>query len=118
MDDYINTDVGHWTEAATRLLPRGEGYWIGIKGRAHTFLINRKPVATARCMRQRPIIWSARIEGFEWKITDDMPAARFRRVPGGRTVTHSPVKGFPTLAQAKKAIESVVTTMPKSASIA
>ena len=107
----IDTNLGHWTEGALRNLPTEQGVWNGIKGRAYTYAVGHKILGTVRRMLNN-IGWTARVDGFEWKITEDMGAARFLKIPGN-TVTHVPVKLFVSSGAAKTEVESILANRPE-----
>lgn len=111
---WTDVDGGRWNANALRLLPGGTGQtytWFGLPGRACSLWVSGREVATIR--KAQPKLWLARIEGFEWIITPDMPVARFQALPSTSPLTHTPVKGFETEAKARKAIEAVVLAKPK-----
>lgn len=52
--------------------------------------------------------WQLRVPGHQWKITPDMPIARFQRVPGGSALTETPVKSFASWQACAREIENIL----------
>lgn len=73
-------------------------------GSGASFVRNGKVIATARYANRQ---WLLRIPGHQWTITPDMPTARFQKVPGGKALTHTPVKGFTSWQACAKEIERI-----------
>lgn len=66
-----------------------------------------KVIATAKRGQGRQ--WILRVPGHQWEITPDMPISRFQKIPGGKALTQSPVKGFKSLAACVKEVDRLTT---------
>jgi hypothetical protein len=95
---------GEWNENGAALIPRGAITW-------HDFTSKRSAVGTidgvvvARIRFVRHALYQMRVEGWQWRVTDDMPLNRFNSIPGNK-VLFTPVKSFTSMSSAKK--EAVV----------
>ena len=106
----IDSDLGRWHEVALCQFPQEDRHWAGFAKRGFVLIADtNKVIATIRRTGQQ---WLARVNGFEWKITTDMPAARFLEIPSSSVVTHTPVKAFPTSAKAIKEIDQIIKAKP------
>lgn len=77
---------------------------VHLGGIGASFVRDGKVVGTARGHGNK---WALRIPGHLWKVTPDMPTARFNALPGGK-ITHVPVKGFKSWQACADEIERVV----------
>ena len=103
----MSAPAGRWNPAAQRRAAAAlAGGWHTALGRACVLMSGRATIAQAR--KTAPRLWLLRVEGWEWEIQSDMPAARFRSLPGGISFTHTPVKGFPTMQAAQKEADAIV----------
>ncbi len=83
------------------------GFTILIGSIGASFVREGKVVASARRAQR---LWLLQIPGHQWEITPDMPIARFQKLPGGATLTRTPVKGFPSYQACVIEIERLEAT--------
>lgn len=112
MSEFLFTDEGRWTPAAVRKRRSliAAATWLNMPGRSWTLHNGNTILAT---MRRRPAgghpVWMVRVEGHEYLVKPDMPAAK----NGWPVGTYITVKAFPTAATAKREILRVLRTMPE-----
>ncbi len=108
---------GRWNPTAQRRAAEVAAMWIGErrplwhtvpKRGAALIAPSRRTIAAARNSGPAGARWFLRIEGFEWKVTPDMPTARFRTLGGALSIPYTPVKAFPTLRAAQREAEAIV----------
>lgn len=82
--------------------------WHTVPKRGSALVFGRASVAVARSSGPAGARWLLRIEGFEWKVTEDMPTARFRTLGGALSIPYTPVKAFRTLKAAQAEAQAII----------
>lgn len=100
---------GRWNPTAKRRAAGAQGAsWHTLAGRGSALMHGNIALAAARNSGPAGARWFLRIEGFEWKVTEDMPTARFRTLGGALSIPYTPVKAFRTMGAAQREAETII----------
>lgn len=89
---------GRWLDTATVAnTPTGKIAWYSVPRRGSAAMVGARCVGKVRWLPAAKQ-WHATLEGWVWKVTDDMGAARFG-------LKETPVRGFKSRIEAQEAIE-------------
>lgn len=96
----ITCNLGVWEDNAQRVIPQGSLEWRSIPRRVYTASVGGKPLATIRrALYQK--VWIASMPGFLW----DVQGERGSSTTNFLKIKTSPVRGFPSSAEARSAVE-------------
>ncbi len=102
---------GKWCENARPA--RGPINWTTAGNTKNAVAVAETEVGEAVIARLRHVTggYVAKIEGWQWKVTPDMPTARLNEIPGDK-IEFTPAKFFPSRGTAQREVELILRTLP------
>lgn len=102
----VHCDLGTWLDSGLRNTPRGDLTWSGIPRRVYTASAGGQPVAVVRRALYQAT-WIADMKGFVW----DIRGTRGSTTTQALNIESANVRGFPTSAAARKAVEAAYNVL-------